>query len=93
MSLPSICWRLSVPPWVSLEGQRCRSMGGGGLMVGICDSVSSYPTSFRDPQSFWIRILSIPSRGELWRGRFRLYAARVRSNLLLQFQGITVACS
>ena len=38
-----------MPPLVSLEGQGCGSIGGGGLEVGIRDSVSPYSTSFRDP--------------------------------------------
>ena len=42
--------------------------------------------------SSWIRTLPSPSRGELWKRRFRLFAAREQWRLHLQLQAFTVAC-
>ena len=42
--------------------------------------------------SSWIRTLPSPSRGELCKRRFRLFAAREQWSLHLQFQAFTVAC-
>ena len=39
-TLPSGDRRLSVPPVVRLEGQRCGALGGGSLEGGVCDSLS-----------------------------------------------------
>ena len=50
------------------------------------------PLGLRLPSS-WIRTFPSPSRGELWRRRFRLFATRVRWSLHLQLQAFTAACS
>ena len=49
------------------------------------------PLCLRLP-SLWIRTLPSPSRGELWKRRFRLFATRERWSLHLQIQAFTVAC-
>ena len=49
------------------------------------------PLCLRLPSS-WIRTLPSLLRGELWKRRFRLFAARERWSLHLQIQALTVAC-
>ena len=47
-TLPSGDSRLSVPPLVRLEGQRCVALGGGSLEGGVCDSLSHASASVSD---------------------------------------------
>ena len=44
-TLPSGDRRLSVPPLVRMEGQRCRALGGGNLEGGVCNSLSHASSS------------------------------------------------
>ena len=74
-TLPSGDRRLSVPPVVRLEGQRCGALGGGSLERGVCDSLSHTTPSVSDSHHPGF-VLSPVSRGELWKRRFRLFAAR-----------------
>ena len=63
MSLCSINWRLSVPPLVVLEGQRCGSVGGGGLEVGLRDTVSQCSASLRIPYCPGFVLSPVQGRG------------------------------
>ena len=45
ITLPDPVRRLSVPPLAGLEGQRCRSLGGGGVAVRIPHSFPLQPSS------------------------------------------------
>ena len=47
-ALPSGDRRLSVPPVVRLEGQRCGALGGGSFEGGVCDSLSHTASSVPD---------------------------------------------
>ena len=47
-TLPSGDRRLSVPPVVCLEGQRCGALGGGSLEGGVCDSLPHASFSVSD---------------------------------------------
>ena len=47
-TLPSGDRRLSAPPLVRMEGQRCGALGGGSLEGGVCDSFSHASSSVSD---------------------------------------------
>ena len=49
MSLPRSCWRLPVLSLVSLGGQGCGTMGGGGVARGLRDSFSRCSPSLIHP--------------------------------------------
>ena len=66
-------------------------MRRGGLEVGVRDSFSLSLLS-RDPPLPGVRILPVPSRGELWRRRFSLFVSRVRWSLRLLLRGSTATC-
>ena len=90
-TLPSGDRQLSVPPLVHLEGQRCGALGGGSPEGGVCDSLLHSSSSVSDSHPSWIRTLPGPSRGELWRRRFRHFTAREQWSLRLRLQAFTAA--
>ena len=62
-SLPSGDRRLSVPPVVRLEGQRCRALGGGSLEGAECNSLSHASLSVSDSHRPGL-VLSLVCQGE-----------------------------
>ena len=64
-TLPSGDRRLSVPPVVRLEGQKCGALGGGSLEGGVCDSLPHASVSDSHCPGL---VLSPVSQGEGFRG-------------------------
>ena len=63
-----------------------------GMRMEVSTRLQFVPGRNNVVADFWIFMLPIPSRGEIWRRRFGLFATRVRWRLRLLLWDITAAC-